>query len=150
MQCKIRNFEKPNLTCVDQSTLAVLITWFLQPRYWFLIRESYCAILEPVLEAYSKMTTIFNPEQNLPGVFKAKDFSKKMLSVHKSLQQKFQQNKKHFHMIWLLASKAKDFHFVVVIQYNKWRIRTAFFATRIKLFHNTFLLFLQTACAYLC
>ena len=76
MQCKIRNFEKPNHTCVDQSTLAVLITWFLQPRYWFLNRESYCAILEPVLEAYSKMTTIFNPEQNLPGVFKAKDFSK--------------------------------------------------------------------------
>ena len=40
------------------------------------LRENYWAILEPVLEAYSKMTSICNPEQNLPGVFKAMDFSK--------------------------------------------------------------------------
>ena len=40
------------------------------------LRENYWAILEPVLEAYSKMTSVCNPEQNLTGVFTAMDFSK--------------------------------------------------------------------------
>ena len=45
------------------------------------IKENYCTILESVLEDYSKMTSFCNPEQNLPGVFIAMDFSKKIYWV---------------------------------------------------------------------
>ena len=67
MQYESRNFRKSNLRYIDQSTKAVLIACFLQLRHWSLIRENYCAILEPVLKAHSKITSICNPEQSPLG-----------------------------------------------------------------------------------
>ena len=128
--------------CVSQSVLI----WCVRLLQWIALKKCSIslAILKNRLWKLTRMTSIYDPEQNLPGVFTAMHFSKRIYWVFIPSTDISTTKKKHS-KIWLLASTAKDFHFsknVAVIQYNKWMICVTLFATRIKLFYNTFLLLL--------